>query len=71
MISIDRVQTVTFIFAMAGLIGIALCVSFGFDEAALALGFVFGWAVGVFQTANHMIIENAKRQIRAIIEKNN
>jgi hypothetical protein len=60
-ISIDRVQTVTFIFAMVGLIGIVLCVLFGFDEFGLALGFTFGWAVGVFQTANHMIIEASQK----------
>ena len=64
MISIDRAQIATFMFAMIALGAIALCVVFEFGDAALAIGFLCGWIVGVFQTVNHIIIDVSENAIR-------
>ena len=64
MISIDRVQIILFVFAILGIVGVTLCVAFDFDEFSLALGAVCGWVLGASQTANHMIIETSKEQLK-------
>lgn len=64
MISIDRAQIATFTLALIALGGIILCVLFGFDGTALALGFGSGWLVGIFQTVNHIIIDVSENAIR-------
>jgi hypothetical protein len=62
MISIDRVQIVTFMLAVCGLIGLFVTGFFEIDGVGLVLGFAFGWVVDIFQTMNHMIIDGEGRE---------
>ena len=54
-------QIATFTLALIALGGIVLCVLFGLDSTALALGFGFGWLIGIFQMVNHIAGEGLAR----------